>query len=341
MNMQLTVLPLKNLDPLPFVPSGSIHPKIDDFPFETYRNAFKNPQKAVRIPPHPFHHPMPAVNRSYPSKDIQPFLMLTAGIDIRLGSFLYPYPAQLGMKTKPAFILKQKNPFSFALFGQAKFFLTRSEIPLPPPGKPEQNGKSAASKNTPTDGSTVGHGGHEWLSDGNVSNIRSKPPHPIEPEESQSLSETWTRPHLIASLKDHQNGKVGQGEIGPGRPQPPPGCLSESISPRSIESNRITRQFAWTSTRTKARDTLRSEFLPRLREFHRPFATSSPGSSWGGRDLKLSWLSSRYGFIGNHYSATLILCLLIYVVHYSLWGMTIFYAKHEWIAQRRDDCTKE
>lgn len=122
MKIQLTVLPLKNFDPPPFVPSGSIHPRIDDFPFETYRNAFKNPQKAVRISPHPFHHSMHPLSRSYPSKEIQPLLMLTAGIDIRLGSFLYPYPAQIRMKTEPAFILKQKNPSSYALFGQAKFF---------------------------------------------------------------------------------------------------------------------------------------------------------------------------------------------------------------------------
>jgi hypothetical protein len=318
MKMQLTVLPLKILYTLPSVPSGSINPKIDDFLFETHRDAFENPQKPVGIAPRPFHHPMQSGNRSYPSKDIQPFLMLAAGIDIRLSSSLYPYPAQLRMKTEPAFILKQKDPFSFALFGQAKFFLIRPEIPLPLPGKPEQNGKSAASRNTPTDGSTAGHGGHELLSDGNVSDIRSKPPHPIEPEESQSLLETWTRPHLIPSLKDRQNGKVGQSEIGPGGPQPPPGSLYESISPPSTESNPTTRQLGWISTRPKARDTLQSEFQPKPLESHRLFATRSRGSSGGGQGLRLSWSSSRKSSFGRHNNINSIYCLLIYVVYYNL-----------------------
>jgi len=305
MKMQLAVLPLKILYPLPSVPAGSIDPKIDDFPFETYGDALKNPQKAVRIATRPFHHPMQPLSRSYPSKEIQPLLMLAAGIDIRLGPFLYPDPTQFRMKTKPAFILKQKDPSSSALFGQAEFFLTRSEIPSLLPGKPEQNGKSAASGSIPIDESTAGHGGHEWLSDGNVSNIRSKPPRPTELAEFQSLSGTWIRLHLILSLKDHQKGTVAQSETGLERPQSPPRFPCESISLRSIESNRITRQFSWTSTRIKARDILQSEFPPRRREFHRPVATRFLGSFWGGRGLRLSWLSSRYGFIGNHYSVTI------------------------------------
>ena len=316
MKMKLTVLPLKNLYPLPSVPSGSIDPKIDDFPLEMYPDVFENPQKAIRIAPHPFHHPMQSLSRSYPAKEIQPLLMLTAGIDIRLSSLLDPYPTQLRMKTEPAFILKQKDPSSFALFGQAEFFLTPSEIPLPPPGKPEQTGRSAASRNTPADGSTAGHVVRGSLGDETVSNIPSKPPRPTAPEESHILSETWTRPRLILSLSARQTGQVGQGEICPGQPQPPPGCLYESISPPSTESNPTIRQFGWISTRLKPRDNLRFEFLSRLREFHRPFATRSPGSSWGGRDSKLSWLSSRYDFIGNQYTVTAISCLLIYVVHY-------------------------
>ena len=284
MKIQLTVLPLKILYTLPSVPLGSIDQKIDDFPFETYRDAFENPQKAVRIAPRPFHHPMQSLSRSYPSKEIQPLLMLTSGIDIRLSSFLCPYTTQLRMKTEPAFILKQKDPSLFALFGQAKFFLTPSEIPLPPPGRPEQTGRSAASRNTPTDGSTAGHVVHGSLFDETASNIPSKPPRPTAPEESHILSETWTRPHLILSLSDRQTGKVGQGEIGPGQPQPPPGCLYGSISPPYTESNPTTRQFGWISTRLKARDSLRFEFPSRLREFHRPFATRSPGSSWEGQN---------------------------------------------------------
>ncbi len=45
-----------------------------------------------------------------------------------------------------------------------------------------------------------------------------------------------------------------------------------------------TRQFGWISTRLKARDNLRFEFPSRLWEFHRPFATRSPVSSWEGRN---------------------------------------------------------
>ncbi len=302
MKMQMTVFPPKIFHPLSSMPSSSIHPKIDDFLLETYRDAFENPQKPVGIAPRPFHHPMQSVNRSYPSKNVQPLLMLTPGIDIRLSSFLYPYTTQLRMKTKPAFILKQNDPSSFALFGPAEFFLIRSEIPLPHLGKPEQIGKSAASRNIPTDGSTVGHGAHGSLFDENASNIRSKPPHPTEPEESQSLSESWTRPCPIPSSTDHQTGKICQGEIDHGRPQSPLGCLYGSISPLSTESNRITRQFGWTSTRPKARDRLRSEFQSKLLEFHRLSATRSLGSYLGGRDSKLSWFSSRYVFIRSHYS---------------------------------------
>jgi len=48
--MQLTVLTLKILYPLSSVPAGSIDPKIDDFPFETYPDALKNRKKPSVLP---------------------------------------------------------------------------------------------------------------------------------------------------------------------------------------------------------------------------------------------------------------------------------------------------
>ena len=291
MKIQLTMFPPKNLRPLSPMPAGSIHPKIDHFPFETERQSFENSQKAIDIALRPFHHSMQPVSRSYPSKEIQPLLMLAPGIDIRLNSFLYPHTTQLGMKTKPALILKQNDPPSFALFGRAEFFLTRPEIPLSLPAKPARTGKSAASRNTPTGGSTGGHAVHGSLFDENASNTQSKPLRLIEPEESDILSETWTRPRPIPSSNDGQRGRSAHGEIDPGRPQPPPGCLYKSISPQSTESNRTIRQFAWISTQPKARDNLRSEFRSKLLEFHRPFVTRSLGSSLGARGLRLSWFS--------------------------------------------------
>ncbi len=156
--MHSTVLTPKVLHHLSPVPWGSIYPKIDTLIFETYHDAFEKPHKALGIALPPFHHAMQPINGSDPSKEIKPLLMLAPGGDVRLRSFLYPDTTQPRMKTKPAFVLKQNDSSSFALFGLAEFFLIPSEMPLPLPGKPEQTGTSAASGNTPTDVSTVGHG---------------------------------------------------------------------------------------------------------------------------------------------------------------------------------------
>lgn len=75
--MQLAIIHTKFLHPPPFMPLGPIDPEVYNFPLEAKDNAIENLQKAIRIPLYPFHHPMQPIERGYPPKDTQSFLMLT------------------------------------------------------------------------------------------------------------------------------------------------------------------------------------------------------------------------------------------------------------------------
>jgi hypothetical protein len=85
-----------------------------------------------------------------PSKDIQPFVMLTLRQDQGLFSFFHPDPSQLGMKTKPCFIRKKEDSFPLTSLGRQEFFLRSSETPPLLPSWLEHNGKSVAAKKTLT-----------------------------------------------------------------------------------------------------------------------------------------------------------------------------------------------
>jgi hypothetical protein len=83
-----------------------------------------------------------------PSKDIQPLVMLALRQDQRLFPFFHPDLPQLWMKTKPRFIRKKKDSFSFTSLSDQEFFLRSSEIPPPLPSWLEHTDKSVAAKKT-------------------------------------------------------------------------------------------------------------------------------------------------------------------------------------------------
>src|SRR4030043_882290 len=136
-------------NPFPLMPTGLIHPKINHHSLITKKDILEHGKKSVGIPFFLTHHPMNAPDRIDPSKDIQPFMMLALRQDQRLLSFLHPNPSQLGMKTKPRFIRKKEDSFSFTSLGRQEFFLRSSDTPPPLPLWLEHNGKNVCSKKTP------------------------------------------------------------------------------------------------------------------------------------------------------------------------------------------------
>jgi hypothetical protein len=81
MDMQERMLNNKLPHPCTFMPSRIVHPKIDGLSFEATKNLTQNLKKSIGIAADPFRDSMRSPDEIHPSKDIQPLLMLTPGID--------------------------------------------------------------------------------------------------------------------------------------------------------------------------------------------------------------------------------------------------------------------
>jgi hypothetical protein len=90
MDVESTLFEQKGIDALPFMPSGIIHPEINDLSFEAGQNLLKEFEEPTGIAFNGFHQTMKAVQRINPSKEIQSLSVLTAGLHVGLGAFLDP-----------------------------------------------------------------------------------------------------------------------------------------------------------------------------------------------------------------------------------------------------------
>ena len=143
------------------MPSRIVHPKIDALSFEALNNLPQNLNKPIGIAADPLHDSMRSLDEIHPSKDIQPLLMLTPGIDKRSTPSLRPYSPQFRMQRKPRFILKKNHSITLTFQSHSEFFLMSPEILPPLLLWPEQNGTSAVSANIPISLSVSGHDEHE------------------------------------------------------------------------------------------------------------------------------------------------------------------------------------
>src|SRR4030042_941697 len=161
MDMQERMLNNKLLHHRTFMPSRVVHPKIDGLSFEAINNLPQNLHKPIGIAADPLRDSMRSSDEIHPSKDIQPLLMLTPGIDKRSTPPLCPYPPQFRMQRKPRFLLNKNHSITFAFQSRPEFFLMSLEILPPLLVWPEQNGTSAVSANIPIFLSVSGHDEHE------------------------------------------------------------------------------------------------------------------------------------------------------------------------------------
>jgi hypothetical protein len=181
MDMKVGMFNNKLLHSCTLMPSRIIHPKIDGFSFEAINNLLENLNKPIGISADPLRDSMRSPDDIHPSKDIQPLLMLTPGIDKRSTPPLCPYSPQFRMQRKSRFILKKNHSITLAFLSRPEFFLTSPEILPPLLVWPEQNDTSAVSANIPISLSVSGHDEHESRHDMPSSDIRQKPHRPISP----------------------------------------------------------------------------------------------------------------------------------------------------------------
>ena len=222
-------------NPFSFMPAGLIHPEINQHPPVTKKNSLDHCEKSISIAFFLTYHPMSARKGIDPSKNIQPFVMLTLRQDHRLISFLHPDPPQFGMKTKPGFIRKKEDSFSLTSLGRQEFFLLSSEIPPPLPWWLEHSGKSVAAKKILTGASIAELGAPSIEPRDSVQDIRRRPlrPNGYASNPMSGGSFLTPSPKLSVSLGQHGTGAPAVSLALP--PRLPFHLSFGSISPRSSE----------------------------------------------------------------------------------------------------------
>ena len=104
MDMQERMLNHKLLHPCTFMPSRIVYPKIDGLSFKAINNLPQDLDKPIGISADPLRDSMRSLDEIHPSKDIQPLLMLTPGIDKRSTPLLRPDSPQFRVQRKSRFI---------------------------------------------------------------------------------------------------------------------------------------------------------------------------------------------------------------------------------------------
>jgi len=101
MDMQERMLNNKLRHPCTFMPSRIVHPKINGLSLEAIKNLPQNLNKSIGIAADPFRDSMRSLDEIDPSKDIQPLLMLTPGIDKRSASLFAHILPSFGCRENP------------------------------------------------------------------------------------------------------------------------------------------------------------------------------------------------------------------------------------------------
>jgi hypothetical protein len=216
------------------MPTGLIHPEINQHSLITKEDILQHGKKSVGIAFFLTHHPMSAPDGIDPSKDIQPLVMLALRQDQRLFPFFHPDLPQLWMKTKPRFIRKKKDSFSFTSLSDQEFFLRSSEIPPPLPSWLEHTDKSVAAKKTLIDESIAELDAPSIEPHVSAPNTQPLPPHPSGFASNPMPWDSFLSPPPKPSESARQDGKDDLAVSFPLLPGLLSHWPSESISPRSV-----------------------------------------------------------------------------------------------------------
>ena len=101
MEMQESMFNNKLLHSCTFIPSRIVHPKIDGLSFKAINNLPQDLNKVIGIATDPLCDSMRSLDEIHPSKDIQPLLMLTPGIDKRSTPLLAHILPSFGCRENP------------------------------------------------------------------------------------------------------------------------------------------------------------------------------------------------------------------------------------------------
>ena len=119
----------KQINFLPLMPSRPVYIKPDGMPSESAIKILQTGNKSLSISPRSSDHPPPTRQGSYPSKQIQPFTMLTRGRNTQPLPSFCPSHTQTRIKRKPRFVLKD---YGLLWTQELEFFLRPDEIAWPP-----------------------------------------------------------------------------------------------------------------------------------------------------------------------------------------------------------------
>ena len=278
MDVTKRIFKKKGLDPGPLMPTGIVHPEVNDLSLEATGDLLQHLEKAVRIPHDPLHDAMPTLQRIDPSEKVQPPLMLAPSIYKGPASFLGPHTSQLRMQRKTRLVLKENHPSSRMFQRQAEFFLPAPEIPSLLPASPGRTGRPGVARYIPTSSSAAGHAVHGSVCGTSFSNTLPTPPRPIGSEESQPPAVTSTRPRPTPAASSRRIGRVDRSGGDPAQTLRPPDWPCASTSPPPNGSNRRARPPGKTSSLKASTAAPQCESRFTRLAFLPPCATDSPGS---------------------------------------------------------------
>src|SRR5450759_1347876 len=237
---------------------------------------------------------MRSLDEIHPSKDIQPLLMLTPGIDKRSTPSLRPYSPHVRLQRKPRCILKKNHSITLTFQSHSEFCLMSPEILPPLLLWPEQNGTSAVSANIPISLSVSGRDEHESRHDMPSSDILQIPHRPTSPWEFRNPWGISIKPHPAYSAHPHQ----GEGGVRNGHDQLPSLRQKNTLSVSTLQppngSNRTILRPESISSPTESTTNPQCGYRSMPPAFHPLSAAGSPWSKRGYVTSALSYGTSRY-----------------------------------------------
>ena len=190
----------KLFNDLPFMPASPIYEQVDGVAPQTIVQVGQNFEESFPIPSFRPNYPIPTQQGGYPSREIQPSLMLAGRRHTEPLPNLSPTETQTRMQAKPRLILKNQGFLGTQAF---KFFLKPCETAWPPPSELEDRHNSLSSAGTLTDASNAALASLSALVQTAVSGVRPLWVHPNAHDSNQTPlgSSPNERPVLSAYRK--------------------------------------------------------------------------------------------------------------------------------------------
>lgn len=185
---------------LSFMPASPIYEQVDGVAPQTLVQVGQNFEESFPVPSFRANHPMPTQQGGYPSREIQPSLMLAGRRHTEPLPNLSPTETQTRMQAKPRLILKNHGFLGAQAF---KFFLKPCETAWPPPSELADKHNSLSSIGNLNDASNAALASPSALVQTAVLGVRPPWVHPNEHDSNQTPpgSSPNARPVLSAYRK--------------------------------------------------------------------------------------------------------------------------------------------